>query len=177
MTIGLGASSNISFAHFPEDLCFFRPALEFLCGAGAKVPFSMPIPPFFLMFLALLCGQANLASIPSSFGTVPNQVPGSESATTTPGTCNADEYCYSVLQTRCARLEQDLRATQGVLAVLWSKQPRPAEQEAFLLEELDRANSNLLYKLSRSPRAVKLSISSRVQLLSSFDRCSTGCAG
>ena len=144
---------------------------------GRECPFPMLIPSPFLMFLALLCGQANLASIPSSFGTVPNQVPGSESATTTPGTCNADEYCYSVLQTRCARLEKDLQATQGVLAILRSKQPRPAEREAYLLEELEKANTDLLCKLTKSPRAVKLSISSCVQLLSSFDRCSTGRTG
>ena len=72
-----------------------------------------------------------------------------------------------MLQTRRAQLEQDLRATQGVLAVLRSKQPRPSEREAFLLEELEKANSDLLCKLSWSPRAATLSISSHNQLLSS----------
>ena len=105
-----------------------------------------------LMFLALsFCGQASLASTPPSAGTVPHQVPGSESAAATPSTSNADEYRYSMLQTQCARLEQDLRATQGVLAILRSKQPRPAEQEAFLLEELERVNSDLLCKFRRKP--------------------------
>ena len=109
----------------------------------------MLIPSPFLMFLALLCGQANLASIPPSAGAVLNQVSGSESVATTPGTRNTDEYRYSVLQTRCARLEQDLRATQGVLAILRSKQPRPAEREAYLLEELEKANTDLRCKLDR----------------------------
>ena len=122
----------------------------------------MLIPLFFLMFLALLRGQASLASTSPSTGTVPDQISVSESAATMPGTRNADEYRYSVLQTRCARLEQDLRATRGVLAILRSKQPRPAEREAFLLEELDRVNSDLLCKISGSPRAAELLISSRV---------------
>ena len=131
MTIGLGASSDIPLTHFLRIPFFFRPAPEFLRGVRAKV---MLIPLFFLMFLALLCGQASLASTSPSTGTVPDQVSISESAATTPGTRNADEYRYSVLQTRCARLEQDLRATRGVLAILRSKHPRPAEREAFLLE-------------------------------------------
>ena len=49
-----------------------------------------------------------------------------------------------MLRDRCASLEQDLRVARGALAVLKSKQPRPAEREAFLLEELEKANSDLL---------------------------------
>ena len=124
--------------------------------------FAMLIPLFSLIFFALLCGKANIASAPSSTGTVPDPVAGSESVAAMPGIRNADEYRYSVLQTRCARLEQDLRATRGVLTILRSKHPRPAEREAFLLEELERVNSDQLYKLSRSPRAVRLLVSSRV---------------
>ena len=160
---------------FLENFYFFNPAPEPFCGAGARVPFPMLISPFLLMFLALFCGQANLASIPPSTGVVLDQAPGSESVATAPGTRDPDEYRYSVLQTRCARLEQDLRATQGVLAILRSKQPRPAEREAYLLEELEKANSDLLCKLSEAPEPSP--ISSCVQLLSSFDRCSTGCPG
>ena len=129
MTIGLGASSDIPLTHFLRILVSSaQPPSSF---AGLKV---MLIPLFFLMFIALLRGQASLASTSPSTGTVPDQISVSESAATTPGTRNADEYRYSVLQTRCARLEQDLRATRGVLAILRSKQPRPAEREAFLLE-------------------------------------------
>ena len=106
---------------------------------------------FLLVSLASLCRQANLARAPLSAGAAPDQGSGSESAATVPGTHNAEQYRYSVLQTRCARLEQDLRATKGVLAIVRSKQPRPAEQEAFLLEELDRVNSDLLCKISGSP--------------------------
>ena len=35
-----------------------------------------------------------------------------------------------------------------------SKQPRPAEREAFLLEELDRANQDLLCKQLRAPESL-----------------------
>ena len=128
-----------------DDLCFFRPALESLRGTRERVLFSTALS---LCFPVLFCEQASLASTPSSAGTVSHQVTGSKPAATTPGTRNADEYRYSVLQTRCGRLEQDLRVTQGVLAILRSKQPRPAEREVFLLEELEKANSDLLCKLS-----------------------------
>ena len=128
-----------------DDLCFFRLAPESLRETRARVLFPLL---FSLCFHVLFCGKANLASTPPSAGTVSHRVRGSESAGTTPGTHNADEYRYSVLQTRCARLEQDLRATQGILAILRLKQPRPTEREAFLLEDLERVNSDLLCKLS-----------------------------
>lgn len=56
-----------------------------------------------------------------------------------------------MLRDRCARLEQELKTTQGALAVLKSKQPRPAEREAFLLEELEKANTELLCKCHEPP--------------------------
>ena len=76
------------------------------------------------------------------------QMRGSEAsgAPNAPGTHDQGEYRYSMLQTRCARLEQNLRTTQGVLAVLKSKQPRPAEREAFLLGELEKMSKDLLCK-------------------------------
>ena len=58
-----------------------------------------------------------------------------------------------MLRDRCARLEQDLRVAQGALAVLKSKQPRPAEREAFLLEELEKANNDLLCKWLQAPES------------------------
>ena len=58
-----------------------------------------------------------------------------------------------MLQDRCASLEQELRAARGALAVLKSKQPRPAEREAFLLEELEKANNDLLCKWPRAPES------------------------
>ena len=94
MTIGLGASSDIPLTHFLRILVYSVQPPSSICGARAKV---MLIPLFFLMFLALLRGQASLASTSPSTGTVPDQVSVSESATTTPGTRNADEYRYSVL--------------------------------------------------------------------------------
>ena len=101
------------FVHYSDNLYFFPPAPESPRRTRARALSNA----FSLCFPVLFCGEANLASTPSPTGTVSHQVPGSESAATTPGTRNADEYRYSVLQTRCARLEQDLRATQGVLAV------------------------------------------------------------
>ena len=148
-----------AFAHFAEALCFFRPAPEHLLwGWGEGAVFTV-VPLFLLVSLASLCQQTNLARAPLSVGAAPDQGSGSEPAATVPSTRNAKEYRYSVLQTRCARMEQDLRATQGVLAIVRSKQPRPAEREAFLLEELDRMSSDLLCKLSGSPRAMELLIS------------------
>ena len=44
------------------------------------------------------------------------------------------------------------------------------EREDFLLEELERVNSDLLCKLDGSPRAVTLLIPSRARLLTSFGR-------
>ena len=101
----------------------------------------------------LFYGQADPASTPEVAGCVPAQVRGSGSSDTPgiPGTRDPDGYRYSMLQTRCARLEQDLRATQGVQAVLKSTQSRPAEREAFLFDELERASCDLLCKLLRAP--------------------------
>ena len=118
--------------------------------------------PFVLTPLALFYGQASLASVPPSTGVALNQAPGSESVAAASGAHSPDKYRYSVLQTRCARLEQDLRATHGVLAILRSKQPRPAEREAFLLEELEKANRDLLCKRPQAPEP--LSASSRIFL-------------
>ena len=61
-----------------------------------------------------------------------------------------------MLRDRCASLEQELRAARGALAVLKSKQPRPAEREAFLLEELEKANNDLLCKWPRAPESLVL---------------------
>ena len=58
-----------------------------------------------------------------------------------------------MLRDRCARLEQDLRVAQGALAVLKSKQPRPAEREAFLLGELEKADNDLLCKWLQAPES------------------------
>ena len=59
---------------------------------------------------------------------------------------DSGDYRLTMLRDRCSSLEQELRAARGALAVLKSKQPRPAEREAFLLEELEKANNDLLCK-------------------------------
>ena len=51
---------------------------------------------------------------------------------------DSGDYRLPMLRDRCTRLEQDLRVARGALAILKSKQPRPAEREAFLLEELEK---------------------------------------
>ena len=58
-----------------------------------------------------------------------------------------------MLRDHCTRLEQDLRVVRGALAVLKSKQPRPAKREAFLLEELEKANNDLLCEWPRAPES------------------------
>ena len=45
------------------------------------------------------------------------------------------------------------------MAVLKSKQPRPAEREAFLLEELEKANNDLLCKWPQAPESFALLVS------------------
>ena len=66
---------------------------------------------------------------------------------------DSGDYRLTTLRDRCASLEQDLRAARGALAILKSKQPRPAEREAFLLEELERATNDLLCKWPRAPES------------------------
>ena len=77
----------------------------------------------------LFCGQADPANTSEVAGGAPTQMRSSESsgAPDLSGAPDHREYRYSMLQARCAWLEQDLRATQGVLAILRSKQPRPVE--------------------------------------------------
>ena len=61
-----------------------------------------------------------------------------------------------MIRDRCSSLEQDLRVARGALAILKSKHPRPAEREAFLLEELEKANNDLLCKWPRAPESFVL---------------------
>ena len=64
-----------------------------------------------------------------------------------------DQYLYNLVKVRCENVEQELRVTQGTLAILQSKKPRPIEKELVLMKEVEDAVAGLLCKYkARNPR-------------------------